>query len=201
MTDQLVVIAMVVDKLPAGAVSRRLLPARAYQRGLTGAYAGYPEADRRASDRYHLTWRVLAAATAGDHPLPARIGRAVVVPEGPSLLAGNDLVRFADHDFAAVGPLISACDEVTLSTVRDHRPFLAGMVTGTTRRLRPTLMFAAGVISGGGYPDANQATIAATIELATLGTLKPVGGPPPSTSRHARCPVSTAVWVFAPGSG
>jgi hypothetical protein len=148
---------------------------RAYHRGLTGAYVGYQEANRRASDRYHLTWRMLAAATAGDHPFLTRLGRAVVVPEGPPLPAENDTVRFAEPDLAAFGPFLTACDEVALSAVRDHWPFLAGMVTGTTRRLRPALLFAAGVISGGGPPDASRATMAAAIELATLGTLAFLG--------------------------
>lgn len=148
---------------------------RAYHRGLIGAYVGYQEANRRASDRYHLTWRMLAAATAGDHPFLTRLGRAVVVPEGPPLLAENDIVGFADNDLAAVSPFLTACDEVALSTVRNHWPFLAGMAAGSSRRLRPALLFAAGVLSGGGYPDASQATIAAAIELATLGTLAFLG--------------------------
>ena len=148
---------------------------RAYQRGLIGAHVGYQEANRRASDRYHLTWRMLAAATSGDHPFLTRLGRTVVVPDGPPLLAGNATVRFAEYDLAAVSPFLTACDEVSLSTVRHHWPFLAGMVTGTTRRLRPAQLFAAGVISGGGRPDASQATIAAAIELATLGTLAFLG--------------------------
>lgn len=148
---------------------------RAYHRGVAGAYVGYQEANRRASDRYHLTWRMLAAATAGDHPFLTRLGRAVVVPDGPPLLAENDIVRFAEHDVAAVGPFLLACDEVAFSAVRNQWPFLAGMVTGTSRRLRPALLFAAGVISGGGPPDASQATIAAAIELATLGTLAFLG--------------------------
>jgi flavin-dependent dehydrogenase len=148
---------------------------RAYLRRLTGAYVGFQEANRRAGDRYHLTWRMLAAATAGDHPFLTRLGRAVVVPDGPPLLAENATVRLADSDHAAVGPFLIACDEVAYSAVRDHWPFLAGMVTGTSRRLRPAQLFAAGVLSGGVRPDASQATVAAAIELATLGTLAFLG--------------------------
>jgi menaquinone-9 beta-reductase len=161
--------AIVAHPTDAGAARR------SYIRGLTSAYVGYQEANRRAADRYHLTWRMLAAATAGDHPFLTRLGRAVVVPEGPPLLAENGIVRFAERDLAAIGPFLTACDEVALSAVRSHWPFLAGLVTGTTRRVRPALLFAAGVLSGGGRPDASQATMAAAIELATLGTLAFLG--------------------------
>lgn len=148
---------------------------RAYARGLAATHVGHQEASRRAADRYHLTWRMLAAAVRGDHPFLTRLGRAVVVPDGPPLLAENDAVALTDREFATVGPFLLACDEVALSTVRAQWPFLAGMSAGTQRRLRPALLFAAGLAAGGGRPEARHATFGAAVELATLGTMAFLG--------------------------
>jgi flavin-dependent dehydrogenase len=148
---------------------------RSYARRLAGAFAGYFETARHASRRYHLAWRVLAAATGSDHPFFTKARRAIVLPEEPAGPGAAGALDLSSPETLAAGPFLASCNEVAITTVRREWPFLAHLaLTGSGlahHRLRPALLFLAALRAGGAQPDIRRATPAAAIELATLGAL------------------------------
>jgi flavin-dependent dehydrogenase/geranylgeranyl pyrophosphate synthase len=145
-----------------------------YARRLTGEYVGYFETARHAARRYHLVWRTLDAAAASGHTFFAKARRAVLLPEEIPSLAG-DLVSVAPADRVVTGPFLVACDEVGVASLRSQWPFLARLLlsgTGPTRhRIRPALLFLAGLLAEDRRLDIMRATPAAAVELATFGAL------------------------------
>ncbi|WP_410671105.1 NAD(P)/FAD-dependent oxidoreductase [Amycolatopsis sp. cmx-4-68] len=160
---------------------------RAYERLLASAFVGYFETARHAARRYHLAWRVLAAGAGSEHPFHAKGRRAVVLPEGASALAGAEPLDLPPATRVRLLPFLAACDEVCLSLVRGDWPFLARMFTADREEkllLRPAIGFFAALVAGGAPPARGDASVAAAIELATLGALAFLG--PAVTPREVR---------------
>jgi len=160
---------------------------REYERSLAAAFVGYFETSRHAARRYHLTWRVLAAGAGSRHSFYVKGRRAVVLPEGVSALAGAEPLELPAATRARVLPFLAACDEVCLSVVRGDWPFLARMFTVDREEkllLRPAIGFFAALTAGRDGPARGDASVAAAIELATLGALAFVG--PAATPREVR---------------
>jgi menaquinone-9 beta-reductase len=155
---------------------------QAYARGLSAGFVGYFETARYAARRYHLTWRVLAATAASDHPFFAKARRVIVVPEGLSELTTADHVDLPGREALMLAPFLAACDEVAITTIRTQWPFLARLMldggAADRPRLRPAVLFFAALLADGTAPDPRRATLAAGIELAQLGTLAFLGPPP-----------------------
>jgi flavin-dependent dehydrogenase len=152
-----------------------------YARRLAGEYVGYFETARHAARRYHLVWRTLDAAAASDHTFFAKARRAVLLPEEIPSLAG-DHVPVAVADRTVTGPFLVACDEVGVASLRSQWPFLARLLlsgTGPTRhRIRPALLFLAGLLAEDQTPEITRSTPAAAVELATFGALAFIGTEP-----------------------
>ncbi len=151
---------------------------REYERLLESAFVGYFETARHATRRYHLAWRVLAAGAGSEHPFYVKGRRAVVLPEGASALAGTEPLDLPPAIRVRVLPFLAACDEVCLSLVRGDWPFLARMFTADREEKllpRPAIGFFAALVAGGDAPARGDATVAAAIELATLGALAFLG--------------------------
>ncbi|GLY43741.1 hypothetical protein Amsp01_097640 [Amycolatopsis sp. NBRC 101858] len=159
---------------------------REYERLLGSAFVGYFETAHHAARRYHLAWRVLAAGAGSERPFFAKGRRAVVLPEGISALAGAEPLDLPAGVRAPLLPFLAACDEVAVSCVRGEWPFLARMFAAGHEdvRLRPAIGFFAALVSGGDAPARGAATVAAAIELATLGALAFLG--PAVTPREVR---------------
>ncbi|MFJ7218293.1 hypothetical protein [Amycolatopsis sp. NPDC098790] len=160
---------------------------REYERLLGAAFVGYFETARHAARRYHLAWRVLAAGAGSEHPFYAKGRRAVVLPEGASALAGAEPLELPPATRLRLLPFLAACDEVCLSIVRGDWPFLARMFTADREEellLRPAIGFFAALTAGGGRPARGDASVAAAIELATLGALAFLG--PAGTPKDVR---------------
>lgn len=149
-----------------------------YARRLAGEYVGYFETARHATRRYHLVWRTLDAAAASDHTIFAKARRAILLPEEIPGLAG-DRVPITSADRVVTGPFLVACDEVGVASLRAQWPFLARLLlsgTGPTRhRIRPALLFLAGLLAEDRPPAITRATPAAAVELATFGALAFLG--------------------------
>ncbi len=154
----------------------------AYARRVRTTFVGYFETARHAARRYHLTWRVLADAAASDQPFAAKARRAILLPEGITVL-GDEPVRLADAGLAR--PFLLACDEVAISVIRAEWPFLARLATTgdihNDQRLRPAHLFLGALLAAAPTPDVRHATTAAAIELAALGALAFLHPPPPRT--------------------
>ncbi|WP_103343860.1 hypothetical protein [Amycolatopsis sp. CA-126428] len=160
---------------------------REYERLLGSAFVGYFETARHAARRYHLAWRVLAAGAGSEHPFYAKGRRAVVLPEGASTLAGAEPLELPPAGRVRVLPFLAACDEVCLSIVRGDWPFLARMFTADREEEllpRPAIGFYAALVAGGHPPARGHASVAAAIELATLGALAFLG--PAAPPREVR---------------
>ncbi|MFB9690908.1 hypothetical protein [Amycolatopsis plumensis] len=160
---------------------------REYRQLLESSFVGYFETARHAARRYHLAWRVLAAGAGSEHPFHAKGRRAVVLPEGVSALAGTEPLDLPPATRVRLLPFLAACDEVCLSLVRGDWPFLARMFTADREDkllLRPAIGFFAALVAGGDVPARGAATVAAAIELATLGALAFLG--PAVTPREVR---------------
>jgi flavin-dependent dehydrogenase len=157
---------------------------RAYARTARRAFVGYFETARHGARRYHLAWRVLAAATVGDHPFFAKARRAILLPEGLTGLTGSDSVRISGQDAMHTEPFLIACDEAAVTTIRKEWPFLARLMMGgeptAHHGVRPALLFLAGLLAEGKPPDITLAIPAAAIELATLGALAFLGTAAPA---------------------
>jgi menaquinone-9 beta-reductase len=108
-----------------------------------------------------------------------------------------------EADAIVLTALLAACDEVELATIRSQWPFLARLVlaeAGWIRpRLRPAVLFFAGLLAAGKPPDAGLAAVAAGIELAQMGTLAIIGPSPSPSPRPAARGVdwATATTVLA----
>ncbi|MEU4519669.1 hypothetical protein AB0F52_13250 [Amycolatopsis sp. NPDC024027] len=151
---------------------------REYERLLAAAFVGCFETARHAARRYHLAWRVLAAGAGSEHPFYVKGRRAVVLPEGASALAGADPLHLPPATRVRLLPFLATCDEVCLSIVRGDWPFLARMFTADRDEkllLRPAIGFFAALVAGGDGPARGDASVAAAIELATLGALAFLG--------------------------
>lgn len=165
-------------------VSRPLAARRTYARRLTTTYVGCFETSRHAVRRYHLTWRILAAGAASDHPFFVKARRALLLPEGPTGLMSTARLDFADPDAVLLAPFLAACDEVAISVVRKEWPFLARLALAGENvgqpRLRPAALLFAAMIAAGGKPPVTHAPLGAAIELAYLGASALFGsvGPP-----------------------
>ncbi|NUP50582.1 MAG: FAD-dependent oxidoreductase [Catenulispora sp.] len=151
---------------------------RRYARQLAGEFVGFFETARHATRRYHLVWRTLDAAAASDHTVFAKARRAVLLPEELPGLAG-DRVPITPADRVVTGPFLVACDEVGVATLRAQWPFLARLLVsgaGPARhRIRPALLFLAGLLAEDRMPAVTRATPAAAVELATFGALAFLG--------------------------
>jgi hypothetical protein len=159
---------------------------REYGRLLGSAFVGYFETARHAARRYHLAWRVLAAGAGSESPFFTKGRRAIVLPEGVSALAAAQPVDLPVEVKPLLLPFLAVCDEVAVTTIRNEWPFLARMV-GAHRdhvHLRPAIGFFAAILAGGRPPERGHATVAAAIELATLGALAFLG--PAVTPREVR---------------
>jgi flavin-dependent dehydrogenase len=156
---------------------------RRYAHKLSSAFVGYFETSRHASRRYHLAWRILAAAAEHDTPFFAKGRRAVVLPAGIGGLTAYQSMSVHGPDVAAIGPFLLACDEVMVATIRRDWPFLARLTSAGDgflhHRIRPALLFAAALVAGGRRIDPAMAPLAAAIELTSLGALAFLGGSPP----------------------
>ncbi|MGR6924201.1 FAD-dependent oxidoreductase [[Actinomadura] parvosata] len=156
--------------------------AAAYRRTLSRTFVGYFETARHASQRYHLAWRVLAATAHTDRPVFAKVRRVVLLPEGFSNLTAAERMRLDSGDHLLLAPFLLACDEVAISTVRREWPFIARLLiagdSNPHRRLRPAAAFLGALTAAGAPPDITHATLAAAIELATLGALTFLGPMP-----------------------
>ncbi|MEV7097083.1 hypothetical protein AB0M80_29945 [Amycolatopsis sp. NPDC051045] len=111
----------------------------------------------------------------------------MVLPEGASALAGAEPLDLPLATRVRLLPFLAACDEVCLSLVRGDWPFLARMFTADREEkllLRPAIGFFAALVAGGDAPARGDATVAAAIELATLGALAFLG--PSVTPRDVR---------------
>ncbi|SEF35770.1 Dehydrogenase (flavoprotein) [Amycolatopsis pretoriensis] len=160
---------------------------REYERLLGTAFVGYFETARHAARRYHLAWRVLAAGAGSEHPFYAKGRRAVVLPEGAAALAGAEPLELPPATRVRLLPFLAACDEVCLSIVRGDWPFLARMFTADREEkllLRPAIGFFAALTAGGDRPARGDASVAAAVELATLGALAFLG--PAGTPKEVR---------------
>jgi menaquinone-9 beta-reductase len=158
---------------------------RAYARSLARAFVGYFETARHASRRYHLAWRILAAAAGSDHPFFAKGRRAILFPEGFSELNAVERMSLDQAEQVMLGPFLLSCDEVAISTVRREWPFLARLVLAGEnlgeQQLRPAVPFFAALIAAGGVPEPSRGTVGAAIELAILGALALLGPLPPTS--------------------
>jgi flavin-dependent dehydrogenase len=164
---------------------------RGYARRLAATFVGCFETSRHAARRYHLTWRILAAGAASDHPFFVRGRRALLLPEGPDGPVSPARLDLADPDTVFLGPFLAACDEVALSVVRDEWPFLARLALAGGSRgepwLRPATLLFAALLAAGREPKAvpglaAYAPLGAAIELAHLGASALFGsaGTPPA---------------------
>ncbi len=157
-----------------------------YARRLATTFVGCFETSRHAARRYQLSWRILAAGAASDHPFFVKARRALLLPEGPDALSIAGRLDFADPDIVLLGPFLAACDEVAVSVVRTEWPFLARLALAGPglgqARLRPATLFFAALTAAGREPPATRATLGAAIELAFLGASALFGsaGPPPA---------------------
>lgn len=92
-------------------------------------------------------------------------------------------------DLGILGPFLLACDEVAISTVRTEWPFIARLLiageSGPHRRLRPAAPFFGALMAAGKPPDITRSSLAAAIELATLGALTFLG-PLPAQPKPGR---------------
>lgn len=153
---------------------------------LSARFVGYFEAARHAARRYHLTWRVLDGTAHSEHPFFVKTRRVVLEPEGLGALNRTDHVDLGLEEMIMIAPLIAACDEIVVTTIREEWPFLARMAMADDAtdglRLRPCVLFFGALLAGGRTPDARYAMVAAGIELAQLGALTFLG--PPSTQRQ-----------------
>ncbi|MEV4548016.1 FAD-dependent monooxygenase [Nonomuraea wenchangensis] len=174
---------------------------RAYARRLSATFVGYFETATHAARRYHLAWRVLVATAGDERPVSAKVRRAVLTPEGFSGLTAADLMPLPAADVALLGPFLLACDEVAVRTVRAEWPFIARLLIAGEdaphQRLRPAVPFYAALLAGGKPPDAAMATLAAAIELATLGALAFLGPMPPRAAPGRRVDWAVASTVLA----
>ncbi|QFY10169.1 hypothetical protein GBF35_29180 [Nonomuraea phyllanthi] len=174
---------------------------RAYKRRLSSAFVGYFETARHAARRYHLGWRVLVSTAGSTRPVFAKARRAVLLPEGLSGLTAAELMPMDAADVATLTPFLLACDEVAVSTVRKQWPFIARLLIageqGPHRRLRPAAPFLGALLSAGKLPDITRATLAAAIELATLGALSFLGPMPPEPERGRTVDWSLTAGVLA----
>ncbi|SFI28107.1 Dehydrogenase (flavoprotein) [Streptosporangium canum] len=174
---------------------------RAYTRRLSATFVGYFETATHAARRYHLAWRVLVATAGDERPVSAKVRRAVLTPDGFSGLTAADLMPLPAPDVALLGPFLLACDEVAVSAVRKEWPFIARLLIAGEhsphRRLRPAAPFFAALLAGGKPPDAAFATLAAAIELATLGALAFLGPMPPRAAPGRRVDWAVASTVLA----
>ena len=168
--------------------SRPVVAHRRYARRLATTFVGCFETSRHAARRYQLTWRILAAGAASDHPFFVKARRALLLPEGPNALDIAGRLDFADPEAMLLGPFLAACDEVAISVVRTEWPFLARLALAGQSldqpRLRPAALFFAALIAAGREPPATRATLGAAIELAYLGASALFGcAAPPPTGR------------------
>jgi flavin-dependent dehydrogenase len=174
---------------------------RAYTRRLSATFVGYFETATHAARRYHLAWRVLVATAGDERPVSAKVRRAVLTPEGFSGLTAADLMPLPAADVALLGPFLLACDEVAVRAVRAEWPFIARLLIAGEQaphqRLRPAVPFFAALLAGGNPPDATMATLAAAIELATLGALAFLGPMPPRAAPGRRVDWAVASTVLA----
>ena len=185
--------------LAASAIADNQSDARAareaYADQLSASFVGYFEAARHAARRYHLTWRVLDATARNEHPFFVKTRRVVLEPEGLAALSPADHVDLGIEEVIMVAPLLVACDEIVITTIREEWPFLARMAMADdaagSLRLRPSLLFFGALLAGGRAPEARCAMVAAAIELAQLGALTFLG--PPSTRPHSGRGVDWAV--------
>jgi flavin-dependent dehydrogenase len=192
--------------------SRPAAARRRYARRLATTFIGCFETSRHATRRYHLTWRILAAGAASDHPFFVKARRALLLPEGPGGLTVAGRLDFADPDTVLLGPFLAACDEVAISVVRKEWPFLARLALAGESlgqpRLRPATLLFAALIAAGREPSVTHAPpvthaplvmhalpvthaplvmhapLGAAIELAFLGASALFGSAgPPATGR------------------
>ncbi len=159
---------------------------RDYTRLLGSTYVGYFETARHASSRYHLAWRVLNAGANSESPFFAKSRRAIVLSEAVPTLTTPESVTVPASLKSALLPFLAACDEVGVTTVRREWPFLARMFTASVDdlRARPALGFFGAMLAGGHAPARGHATVAAAIEIATLGVLSFLG--PAAAPREVR---------------
>lgn len=158
------------------------LAREAYAGQLSARFVGYFEAARHAARRYHLTWRILDGTAHSEHPFFVKTRRVVLDPEGLGALSRADHVDLGIEDMIMVAPLLAACDEIMITTIREEWPFLARMAmadeAADVLRLRPSVLFFGALLAGAGRaPDARYAMVAAGIELAHLGALTFLGPP------------------------
>ncbi|MEU3770776.1 NAD(P)/FAD-dependent oxidoreductase [Amycolatopsis keratiniphila] len=160
--------------------------AREYSRLLDSTYVGYFETARHVSSRYHLAWRVLNAGTSSESPFFAKSRRAIVLSEAVPTLTTPESMTVPVGLRPAILPFLAACDEVSVATVRREWPFLARMFTAPVDDLRPrpALGFFGAMLAGGQVPARGHATVAAAIEIATLGVLAFLG--PAAAPREVR---------------
>lgn len=106
----------------------------------------------------------------------------MLLPEGFSNLTAAERMRLDGGDHLLLAPFLLACDEVAISTVRREWPFIARLLIADDsdphRRLRPAAPFLGALMAAGAPPDITRATLAAAIELATLGALAFLGPMP-----------------------
>lgn len=162
---------------PADAQAAR----RSYRHRTSSAFVGFFETSRHAARRYHLAWRILEAAAESDAPFFAKGRRAVLLPEGLGGL--SDRMHPGGTAAAAIRPYLLACDEVMLATIRNEWPFLARLSAAgeglTHPSMRPAVLFAAALVTGGRPLDPTTAPLAAAVELTCLGALAFLGDTPP----------------------
>jgi flavin-dependent dehydrogenase len=162
---------------------------------LSASFVGYFEAARHAARRYHLTWRVLDGTADSEHPFFVKTRRVVLEPEGLGALSRTDHIDLGVEETIMIAPLLAACDEVMVTTIREEWPFLARMAMADdaagSLRLRPSVLFFGALLAGGRTPQARYAMVAAGIELAQLGALTFLG--PPSAHPHSGRGVDWAV--------
>jgi flavin-dependent dehydrogenase/geranylgeranyl pyrophosphate synthase len=153
--------------------------ADAYRRRLAAHFVGYFETARHARRRYHLVWRILEASSRSTSPFLAKTRRTVLLSDG-MLGADRDRLRLTRPDLLALEPVLAACDEIMVATVRRDWPFIARIAVagdrGSRGRPRPATLFYSAMGAAGTQPDVAHAPVAAAIELATLGSLA-FGGP------------------------
>lgn len=159
---------------------------REYIRLLDSTYVGYFETARHVSRRYHLAWRVLNAGASSESPFFAKSRRAIVLSEAVPTLTTPESMTIPAGLRPALLPFLAACDEVSVTTVRREWPFLARMFTASSDdpRPRPALAFFSAMLAGGRPPARGHATVAAAIEIATLGVLAFLG--PAAAPREVR---------------
>ena len=154
---------------------------QAYARRLSASFVGFFETARHAARRYHLTWRVLAASARSDHPFFAKARRVTLLPVGLAGLAPADDLGLRPQETIMLAPFLMACDEVAIMMIRTQWPFLARLMAASDDaagpRLRPAVLFFAGLLADDRKPDVTCATLAAGIELAHLGALSFLGAP------------------------